>query len=400
MRRPRPVPFRRARRSVARGAMLMMLACGAGHAPAAAVATAEAEAACSWPQYEAWLARVVQPDGHAVDASTPQLQTTSEGQSYAMFFALVANDRPSFDRALQWTRANLSGGRFGPDEARLPAWQWGRREDGSFGILDPNSASDSDLWIVYDLFEAGRLWQEARYTQTARALLSQIRANETADLPGLGPVLLPASHGFFQNGLARLNPSYTPVFVLRRLAQEDPQGPWSAMAAGTVEMIRIVSPHGFVPDWVGFHVGQGFVVDPVKGDVGSYDAIRVYLWAALLPSADPLAARLLGTLGGMRSVIDANGAPPERVATVTGAAQGNAPVGYWGALLPYLRALNDPQAVGLAQNHLADDFAQARYYDRALALFGTGAAEARYRFDTRGRLEPRWEGACQSANAR
>jgi endoglucanase len=357
-------------------------------------------AGCAWPQYDAWLARLVQPDGHVVDLDSPRQQTSSEGQSYALFFALVANDRASFDRVLGWTRANLAGGHLGPDDARLPAWQWARRDDGSFGVLDTNSAADSDLWIAYDLFEAGRLWHETAYTQTARALLSQIRAHETVDLPGIGQMLLPGPQGFYQNGLARFNPSYTPLFLLRRFAQEDPQGPWNAIALNTVEMIRIVAPHGFAPDWVGFHVGQGFVVDPVHGDTGSYDAIRVYLWAALTPAADPLAPRLLGLLGGMRSVVDANGAPPEIVATTTGVGRGTAPVGFWGALLPYLRALNDPQAVASAQTHLANDFAQPRYYDRALSLFGTGAAEQRYRFDLQGRLEPRWEAACASANAR
>jgi endoglucanase len=357
-------------------------------------------ATCAWPQYDAWLAQVVQPEGRAIDVGTKPQQTTSEGQSYAMFFALVANDRASFDRVLDWTRTHLAGGRFGPDEARLPAWQWGPRDDGSLGVLDANSAADSDLWIAYDLFEAGRLWHESSYTQTARALLSQIRTNETVELPGIGLMLLPGPKGFYQNGLARLNPSYTPVFVLRRLAQEDPQGPWNAIALNTAEMIRIVSPHGFAPDWVGFHVGQGFVVDPVHGDTGSYDAIRVYLWAALTSTSDPLSARLLATLGGMRAAVDAHGVPPERVATITGVGQGTAPVGFWGALLPYLHALDDSQAVASAQRHLVDDFGQPRYYDRALSLFGTGVMEQRYRFDTHGRLEPRWEGACAPAAAR
>lgn len=357
-------------------------------------------APCAWPQYDVWLARIMQADGHAVDVDTKRQQTTSEGQSYAMFFALVANDRATFDRALEWTRQNLAGGQFGPDGARLPAWQWGKRDDGSFGVLDPNSAADSDLWIAYDLLEAGRLWHDSRYTQTALSLMSQIRANETVSLPGVGAMLLPGPKGFYQNGLARLNPSYTPVFVLRRLAEEDPQGPWTAIATNATEMIRIVSPRGYAPDWSAFHVGQGYVVDPVSGDTGSYDAIRTYLWAALTAPADALGARQLAALGGMRAAVDANGAPPERVATATGTGQGTAPVGFWGALLPYFQALNDKQAVTLAQNHLASDFGQARYYDRALTLFGAGAFDARYRFDIQGRLEPRWEGACQSVNAR
>lgn len=383
-----------AKPQAAKAATIVLAACaGLG-------ANGASAAACAWPQYDAWLARIVQPDGHAVDVDTKHRQTTSEGQSYAMFFALVANDRATFDRVLEWTRINLSGGQLGPDGARLPAWQWGRRDDGSEGVLDPNSASDSDVWIAYDLLEAGRLWNDSRYTQTAASLMGQIRANEIVSLPGAGTQLLPGPKGFYQNGLARLNPSYSPVFVLRRLAQDDPQGPWTAIATSATEMIRIVSPRGYAPDWAAFHIGQGYVVDPVNGDVGSYDAIRVYLWAALTSQADPLGQQQLAALGGMRASADATGTVPERVKTTTGTGQGTAPVGFWGALLPYFRALNDAQAETLAQRHLASDFGQARYFDRALALFGTGAAEQRYRFDIHGRLEPRWEGACQSVNAR
>ncbi len=378
----------------------VLAACAVVGANGASGANGAPATACAWPQYDAWLARIMQPDGHAVDVDSKHQQTTSEGQSYAMFFALVANDRATFDRALEWTRQHLAGGQFGPDGARLPAWQWGRRDDGSYGVIDPNSAADSDVWIAYDLLEAGRLWNDSRYTQTATSLMSQIRANETASLPGAGTVLLPGPKGFYQNGLARLNPSYTPVFVLRRLAQEDPQGPWTSIATSATEMIRIVSPRGYAPDWAAFHIGQGYVVDPVSGDAGSYDAIRTYLWAALTAQADALGQQQLAALGGMRASVTATGTVPERVKTTTGVGQGTAPVGFWGALLPYFRGLNDAQAETLAEHHLASDFAQARYYDRALALFGTGAAEQRYRFDIHGRLEPRWEGACQSVNAR
>ncbi len=124
------------------------------------------------------------------------------------------------------------------------------------------------------------------------------------------------------------------------------------------------------------------------------------MWAALTAQADALGQQQLAALGGMRASVTATGTVPERVKTTTGVGQGTAPVGFWGALLPYFRGLNDAQAETLAEHHLASDFAQARYYDRALALFGTGAAEQRYRFDIHGRLEPRWEGACQSVNAR
>ena len=122
-----------------------------------------------WTGYRTFVERFVQADGRVIDYSTPAQQTTSEGQSYGLFFALVANDRATFDRLLGWTRTNLAGNQFDAQNMRLPSWQWGRKPDGSYGVLDPNSASDSDLWIAYDLLQAGRLWHDADLHATRRS---------------------------------------------------------------------------------------------------------------------------------------------------------------------------------------------------------------------------------------
>ena len=47
-----------------------------------------------------------------IDPSDARKITTSEGQSYGLFFALAANDRKAFDLLLAWTRDNLARGRF------------------------------------------------------------------------------------------------------------------------------------------------------------------------------------------------------------------------------------------------------------------------------------------------
>jgi endo-1,4-beta-D-glucanase Y len=397
-------------------------------AASAAAPTSAAPAACDdWSAYRQFVARFVQQDGRVVDFSTPAQQTTSEGQSYGMFFALVANDRAGFDRLLRWTRANLSAGRFDASDVKLPAWQWGRKPDGSYGVLDPNSASDADLWIAYDLFQAGRLWREPSYTKLAWALVTQIEKQEVTTLAGLGPMLLPGPQGFQSGGTTRLNPSYLPLPLLRALAAEAPSGPWASIAANAYTMIRTTAPLGFAPDWAAWRDGR-FIVDPKDGDLGSYDAIRVYLWAGLAAPGDPLAKPWLAALGGMRERIAQTGIPPERVATTSGTAQGEAPLGFWGALLPYFRALGDARAANLAQTHLAALAAAAAaaagtvhapgtqstqstsgapaataapvYYDEVLMLFGTGSADSRYRFDDTGRLVPHWENACQTAHAR
>jgi len=370
---------------------------------------------CVWPAYRRFLTSNVQADGRVIDY-TPPAQTTSEGQSYALFFALANNDRTTFDRVLNWTTANLAGGDL---STRLPAWRWGSKPDGSYGVLDPNSASDSDLWIAYDLAQAGRLWHEPRYTALARAMFAAIARREVFDLPGFGLMLAPGQVGFtLAADVWRLNPSYVPLPLLRLAAVYDPSGPWRKIATNTLTMMQAVSPHGFVPDWVAYQTGKGFIVDPQQGDVGSYDAIRAYLWAGMTSHSDPLAKPLLAALNGMQLRIAQNGQVPEKVGTLSGVSTGVGPAGFQAALLPYLRASGGAGAGGAgvaggaggAGNAGASvlynamrgrvselsDRASLGYYNGVLTLFGQGFTDGRFQFDARGQLQPNWSNSCRA----
>ena len=368
--------------------------------------------AMDWPLWQSFAERHIQSDGRVVDHSTQRLHSTSEGQSYAMLFALVAQDRTRFEQLWRWSVANLSGG---DASVQLPAWQWGRRDDGSWGVIDANTASDANLWFVYALAEAGRLWQAPQYSRDALALLPLITAEEVVHLPGLGAMLLPGRSGFATAAQQwRLNPSYLPLPVLRRLAQLQPTGPWNAIARNTAHMLGKTTPQGLAPDWVLYRaaapVGDApatsgaFMVDSETGDLGSYEAIRVYLWAGMTARGDPLATPLLKTLGGMARVLAATGLPPEKVRTLSASTSGTAPAGFSAALLPYLRATGQTALLNAqrarAQAGLKTSLPQPwpTYYDYVLGLFGTGWDEQRYQFLPSGRLKLRSEKAC-SPNA-
>ena len=58
----------------------------------------------AWDHYRSCC---IQPDGRVIDRSRQNV-TTSEGEAYALFFALVQNDPALFSRLLSWTRNNLS----------------------------------------------------------------------------------------------------------------------------------------------------------------------------------------------------------------------------------------------------------------------------------------------------
>lgn len=378
--------------------------------------TARAEA-CSvppWPLWQTFVEHFVQPDGRVMDASTPQRHSSSEGQSYAMFFALVADDRETFEKLWRWSVNNLAQGDI---KTHLPGWFWGLDEHGEWVLLDSNSASDGDLWFAYALLEAGRLWHRIDYTEDGRHLLHNIAAQEVATLPGLGKMLLPGKFGFIKPDPAspdqwQLNPSYMPIPILRRFAEVDPKGPWADIAKNTAALIKAVSHNGFVADWVtyratGAKTGE-FVTDPTKGDLGSYDAIRTYMWAGLMPARDRLRKPLLDSLGGMLQATTEDGVPPEKVLVTTGAHSGAGPFGFSAALLPYLKALGKTtlqkeQAVRVDQlmaqslTPEAVKLAQPPYYFFVLSLFSLGYMDNRYHFLDDGKLQPMWETICPRA---
>lgn len=365
-----------------------------------------------WQEWQEYLKHFVQEDGRVLDASTPKQHSSSESQSYGMFFALAANDPATFEKIWRWSINNLAGGNIGTN---LPAWIWGKSEEGEWRVLDSNSASDAELWFIYALAEAARAWNRPDYLLEARALLAQVEAKEIDDLPGLGKMLLPGPRDFVHpEGIWQLNPSYLPLPVLRRLARLSPNGPWQEIATNTMRMFSAITPAGFAADWVAYQGDDEnsghFVSDPIKGELGSYDAIRVYLWAGLTHPEDPLSRAVLRSLHGMRDATQRLQAPPEKVQVMTGSTENTGPFGFSSALVPYFQALGDTamadaqaqRAATLWRNSInaaaGQDDVQPPYYDNMLHLFSTGWQQGRYRFNADGSLNLKWERECPHAN--
>ena len=355
----------------------------------------------SWPLWHSFSARFIDPStGRVFDPSGDQ-HSTSEGQAYALFFALTANDRPTFNRVLAWTQANLAAGDLA---AHLPAWLWGKDKDGSWKTLDPNSASDADTWLAYTLIEAGRLWNLPADTDLGRSMLELIAQKEVANLPGFGLMLLPGPSGFQHGNAATLNPSYLPLFLFQRFAAVDPSGPWYAIASNIPRFLDQCARHGFAMDWVEYDPGDGFhpVADPATSGsaaniapVGSYDAIRVYLWAGLISPEVPARVPILNSVAAMSSWLAAHNAPPEKVSDQGIPSGQSGPIGFSAALIPYLHALPaDERAASTQIIRLSSQRdpgtglygKSAAYYDQCLALFSTGFSTGKFSFGQAGEL--------------
>lgn len=356
-----------------------------------------------WPLWQAYGQHMIAGDGRVLDHTAGD-RTTSEAQAYAMFFALVANDRAEFDKLLHWTEANLAGNDL---TTHLPAWSWGKNPDGSWKILDPNPASDADLWLAYDLLEAGRLWREPRYERLGTLVASRIAQAEVIPVLGVGTTLVPGATGFHPDpGTWILNPSYLPPFLLVRLSNAFPEGPWTSVLGSLVPILTRGSPAGFAMDWV----SAGFTISPSlspaqlsAGDfaahpVGSYDAIRVYLWLGMSDKSTPGLKAFFDATSGMATYLKREVTPPLAVDGQGTVLSKDAPVGFSAAVVPYLQALNlrsqektQLDRIGAFKEQSTGLYGRTpAYYDQNLILFATGFTEGRFHFDRDGKLVTHW----------
>ncbi|QHM73326.1 Endoglucanase [Mixta intestinalis] len=355
------------------------------------VTAVSASADCAnWPDWEQFKRDYISEEGRVIDPSDGKNITTSEGQSYALFFALAANDRQMFDLLLNWTENNLAAGDL---TQRLPAWLWGQESASQkWQVLDNNPASDADLWIGWTLLQASRLWHSRSYQVTGTLLLSRVAKEEVADLKGFGLMLMPGKYGFIDDDSWMINPSYLPLQLLAGVAHLP--GPWAEINRNALRLLQQSAPKGLAPDWYRWQRGSGWRPDKSKGPLGSYDAIRVYLWAGMLSDDDPRKATLLNHFAPMARLTEEQGNPPERVNVLTGATTNQGNVGFSAALLPFLQgsfALTAQQQ-RVQQQPPGND----AYYSSVLALFGTGWQEKRFRFSAQGDLLPLWEQPCKN----
>ncbi len=111
--------------------------------------------------------------------------------------------------------------------------------------------------------------------------------------------------------------------------------------------------------------------------------------------ADEQQAPLLKKLSPMETATIKAGVPPEKVRVIDGKTQGNGPVGFSAALLPFLQN-RDIQA--LQRQRVADNYPQQdAYFSYVLTLFGQGWDEHRFRFTVDGELQPAWGESCTSS---
>lgn len=305
--------------------------------------------ASSWRSY---THDYVQADGRVIDASAGQI-TTSEGQAYAMVRAWWSQDRRTFEAARRWSIDNLQGG----DPTALPAWKWGARGDGTWGVVDPNPATDADLWMAWVLLGAAHDWEVPEWRTQALALTARIWDEETTVIAG-ERVLLPGPWARSEPAVA-FNPSYVMPFIFRALAIADRDHDWMGLTRDAyAQLERVFDAYILPPDWCWMDPTTGALVAPPAGAADKltfgYDAIRLpwILAADATWFRDPRATALLARFDGLLARFHATGRLP-----ATTAQDGTSPAwesrSLYASLLPYM-AIKNPADVPKLQARIDD----------------------------------------------
>jgi len=241
--------------------------------------------------WEAYKQRFIQADGRVIDWERNG-RTVSEGQAYAMLRAVLADDPDTFDQTLRWAEDNLTRSALPKDDDgkdHLWAWKWGELDDGTWGIIDANFASDADIDAITALILAARRWDRPDYLAVAQQKLADLWRQSTvvAVAPEDDPprYLLPGPQGVFQArpGAVYINPSYLAPYAFRLFAQVDSNHDWMALVDSSYDLLEQTaqrSPKGLPGDWMVLDLTTREVEPSPKGEtlqsLYSFDAYRVW----------------------------------------------------------------------------------------------------------------------------
>lgn len=258
----------------------------------------------SWQSYRRHF---INPDGQ-VKVPEQSGGTISEAQAYALLRAVWAGDVATFVRVYGWTYRHLSrADKYGDS---LLAWRWGRLPDGSWGVLDANSAADADLDYALALIMAHRQGWRAPpglpdYLEESRRVKNAILAKEVVRLPD-GELLLTPGNWHEPAPPYLVNPSYFSPATYRLFAQADAvpaaATAWTDLHKATYPFLEKVGQRlgdlrgvGLFPDWCRVDATGAIGPAPGKDTDFGWEAVRVPFRVALdaLWFNDPQAIGLL-----------------------------------------------------------------------------------------------------------
>ena len=225
----------------------------------------------AWSEYKH---RFIQKDGRVVDFKNGGI-THTEGIGYALYFAYKMGDDATFKRIYKWGKENIKKNRYG-----LPGWKWGEnKRNHRWGMIDYNSASDANLWIVYSLLLMYEQTDYKPYKKDADKMIDAIKRNHIMHNSNLS-FLLPWEKYIAEKYEWKINPSYFVFEIFEYLADYDGDKIWKELIKSSQIVLKHsrFSPLELNPDWTIYDLGKKqYILHPDNTTFG-YDAIRIPLF--------------------------------------------------------------------------------------------------------------------------
>lgn len=338
----------------------------------------------SWVIYRQ---QFIQEDGRVIDFQASD-RSTSEGQAYAMLRAVLIDDADTFAITLDWAEKNLKRlDAKGKAVDQLWAWKWGK-ENGKWGPIDRNFASDADIDAVTALIWASRRWNRPDYLDLAKTKLQDLWRFSTITAPTGKRYLLPGPIEAFvpTPTTFHLNPSYLAPYAFRLFAQVDSKNNWMGLVESSYQVLEKssqTSTLGLPSDWIAFDAKSGrFSAIPPGSNlesVYSFDAYRVWwrvTWDAELFKSPEAEKYLQNATKNLQTQWSKTGRLLARINL-----QGKSTVNYeatsqYAMLYPALRLLNPEMAQQQLEKKLLPRYKQgiwddeSAYYTQNLAWLG------------------------------
>jgi endoglucanase len=240
----------------------------------------------------AYKTEYIEPDTYRTLDKQRDYITTSEGQSYTMFRAVLQDDKDTFDKSWKWTKDILKR-----KEDNLFSWLFGERKDGTYGVLVDeggyNSATDGDTDIALALLFAYGRWNDFEYFRQAKLIIGDIWDKSVITINGKPYLLANNLEKNSVNANALMNPSYLTPYAYRIFARVDLDNPWMQLVDTSYEVLTKSteskldkdSSAYLPPDWIYINKTTGeLTTEGLTSSLTtnfSYDAMRT-VWRVAL----------------------------------------------------------------------------------------------------------------------
>jgi endo-1,4-beta-D-glucanase Y/4-amino-4-deoxy-L-arabinose transferase-like glycosyltransferase len=225
----------------------------------------------------AYMSSRFEQNGAYVDASGT---VTSEAQSYALLRAAWTGDRASFDRAWNWTQANI----LASDGSLHWLWRNG-------AVVDAHVATDADTDTALALLMASKRWNDPALRAAGVRMVQAIWQRTVVTVNGVP--YLTGGDWATRTQIIALNPSYFSPYAYRIFQEVDKDHDWNEVINSSYQVLfdasaaplGMAKSAGLPPDWVGLDQATGQLVplhlDNKDSTQYSYDATRTYWRVAL-----------------------------------------------------------------------------------------------------------------------